>query len=92
MMTEEAQLWQQAAQQGLPWFRFLRRPLALEQLDSKFQGTRLEGEWLRLRSRMKSGDQVWPFEFHVRRYLGLRRGYVVLRDGRPIGGVVTEVS
>jgi len=76
----------------VPWFRSLRRPLATEQLDHELLGTRLESEWLLLRARLQPGDQLWPFEFHVRRHLGMRRGYLALRGGRPIGGVVTEVS
>jgi hypothetical protein len=88
----EAEFWEQAAREGLPWFRSLRQPLSPELLDLELLGTRLEGEWLQLRSRMQPGDELWPFEFHVRSYLGMRRGYLLLRQGRPVGGVVTEVS
>jgi hypothetical protein len=91
-VTADTDFWEQAARKGLSRFRFLRRPLPLEQLDRELLGTRLEVEWLELRSRMEPGDQIWPFEFHVRRYLGMRQGYLVLRRGRPMGGVVTVVS
>jgi len=91
-MTVEAEFWERAAREGLPQFRFLRRSLSPEQLDRVLLSTRLEGEWLQLRSQLQSGDQLWPFEFPVRSYLGMRRGYLVLRRGRPVGGVVTEVS
>ena len=91
-MKAEAEFWLEASQKGLPWFRFLRRALSTDQLDRELLGTRLEDEWLRIRSQMKPGDQIWPFEFHVHRYLGMRRGYLILRRGQPVGGVVTEVS
>ena len=41
---------------------------------------------------MEPGDEVWPFCLHVRKYLGMRSGYVVLRGGITIGGIITEVS
>src|SRR5262249_46109539 len=91
-MTAEAEFWEQAARQGLPRFRFFRRPLAPERLGRELLGTFLEAEWRSLKARIQPGDQIWPFNFHVRRYLGMRRGYLVLRQGRPVGGVVTEVS
>jgi hypothetical protein len=91
-VTAEAKFWEQAMREGLPRFRFLRRALSAEQLDRELLGSQLEGEWVQLRSRMQPGDQLWPFAFHVRCYLGLRRGYVMLRRGRPVGGIVTEVS
>lgn len=91
-MTTEADFWELAARKGLPRFRFLRRPLSPVHLDRMLLGGRLEGEWLRLRAELQAGDQLWPFKFHVRRYLGLRRGYLVLRRGQPVGGVITEVS
>jgi hypothetical protein len=91
-MDNEAAFWELAVREGLPSWRFLRRPVPLEQLDREFIGTRLECEWLRLKELMRPGDQLWPFEFNVRPYLGLRRGYVLLRGGRPVGGVVTVVS
>jgi len=57
------------------------------QLDRRFIGSRLEAEWERLKAQMQPGDEIWPFEINVRSYLGLRRGYVLLRGGRPVGGM-----
>ena len=92
-MTTEAEFWKLAAQKGLPRFRFLRRPPAIEDIDREFLGTRLEAEWAAaLKSNMQTRDEIWPFRFHVRGFLGMRRGYVVLRNGTPIGGIVVEVS
>lgn len=91
-MADETEFWEDAARRGLPALRFLRRPLRPEQLDGMLIGSHLEGEWLRLKDKIQPGDQLWPFELNVRRYLGLRRGYLLLRRGRPVGGVVTVVS
>ena len=91
-MEKDGALWDQAARKGLPWFRSLRRPLSAKHLDQEFSGSRLEGDWLRLKKQIQPGDQLWPFEFSVRGYLGLRKGYVLLRRGRPVDGLVTVVS
>jgi hypothetical protein len=91
-MSVELEFWEQAVLKGLPWFRFLRRPILPEQLDREFIGTRLEADWLDLKTQMQPGDKLWPFEFHVRKFLGMRTGYVRLRQGRPVGGIVTVVS
>lgn len=84
--------WQQAARRGVRWFRFLRRPMSIADLDRHFEGTYSQEEWQALKAKMEPGDDVWPFCFHVRKYLGMRSGYVVLRGGEPIGGIVTIVS
>jgi hypothetical protein len=91
MEAVEAAFWEQA-RRGLPWFRFFRRSIAPEQLDAEFLGSFVEAEWLSVRCQMRPGDQIWPFEFHVRAFLGMRSGYLVLRQGRPIAGIVTVVS
>jgi hypothetical protein len=91
-MMAEAEFWEQAARTGLPRFRFFRRSLSPERLDRELLGTNLAADWQALKARMQPGDRIWPFEFHVRRCLGMRRGYLVLRQGRPVGGVVTMVS
>lgn len=91
-MSVELDFWKQAVRNGLPWFRFLRRPVAPEQLDREFRGTRLEEDWLHLKMQMQLGDELWPFQFNVRKFLGMRKGYVLLRQCRPVGGIVTIVS
>ncbi|WP_425395215.1 hypothetical protein [Aeoliella sp.] len=84
--------WSIAARKGIPRFRWFRRSIRAEVLDRQFNGSHLEDDWQALKSRMLPGDQIWPFEFHVRRYLGMRKGYLVLREGKPLGGIVTIVS
>ena len=91
-MDPEAEFWQLAANKGLPWFRFFRRSIRPEVLDTQFAGTRLESEWRMLRLKLQDGDKIWPFEFHMRSYLGMRRGYLVLRKGVPLGGILTVIS
>jgi hypothetical protein len=41
---------------------------------------------------MESGDEVWPFCFNVRKFVGMRSGYAVHRRGKAIGGILTLVS
>jgi hypothetical protein len=91
-MNAEAQFWMQAVSRGLPWFRLFRRPIPVQQLDQEMAGTLLESEWLELKAIMEPCDQIWPFRFDVRSDLGMRQGYIVLRSGEPLGGLVTRSS
>ncbi len=36
------------------------------------------------KAQMQPGDQLWPFKFDIRPYLGRRRGYILLRQGLPV--------
>jgi hypothetical protein len=92
MSPEELEFWNLVVRKGLPRFRFFRRSTSPGLLDCTFLGGRLQADWENLKAQMLPGDRIWPFEFNVRAYLGLRRGYIVLRRGRPVGGIVTEVS
>lgn len=92
MNSDETEFWRQAATRGLPWFRMFRRSISIEQIDREMSGSSLESEWLTLRAKMQPGDQIWPFKFDVRSYLGMRSGYIVLRKGKPLGGLVILVS
>ena len=89
MTNEEAKFWNLVAKRGLPQWRWLRKPKTIEEIEGELAGW---NEWKVLKSRLREGDQIWPFHFQVRSYLGDREGYVVLRDGKPIGGVVVSVS
>jgi hypothetical protein len=90
--VSEQLFWEEATRKGLPRFRFLRRSTPLAELDRRFRGTLLESEWERLKASLQPGDRIWPFSFNTRAYLGLREGYVVLRNGKPVGGIITTVS
>jgi hypothetical protein len=86
----ERQFWEAVISQGLPRFRFLRRPLALVQVDAALGG---HPGWGPLRGQLQPGDQVLPFRLpRSGKVWGHRSGYVVLRRGKFVGGVVTEVS
>jgi hypothetical protein len=91
-MNQEEEFWLEVVQEGLPRFRFLRRPFSCEKIDRELFGGRLEKDWERLKEQMQPGDEIWPFELNVRSYLGLRRGYAVVRGKKPVGGIVIEVS
>jgi len=85
-MTDEADFWRRVVREGLPRFRWLRPSVDAATLD-------LHGpDWLRLKERIQPGDKVWPFKLQVRSYLGMRSGFVVLRRGEFVGGIVTLVS
>lgn len=81
--TEE-DFWAQAGKHA-PWFS---SPLSVEEIDE------LLGDWpkwLELKDSLKTGDRILPFAFNVGT-MAMRQGYVVVRDGRPVGGVVTLLS
>lgn len=92
LASEDPDFWNRAKRDGLPWFRFLRTPVSLAEMDEQFNDSSLADEWDELKVAMQPGDQIWPFEFHVRSYLGMRSGYIVLRKNKPVGGLVTIVS
>ncbi len=92
MVPSDTGFWEFVAQQGLPRLRFFRRPTRPESLDRKFIGSWLQADWENVKAQIQPGDEIWPFEINVRRYLGLRRGYILLRQGRPVRGIVTEAS
>lgn len=80
------------AMKGLPWFRCVRRAVSVDTLDQQFAGTSLQYAWEQLKGQLEPSDRIWPFTIHVRAYLGMRQGYLVLRRGKPLGGIVTIVS
>jgi hypothetical protein len=88
---KEQQFWAQAVREGLPRFRWLRRSLRLSELDQRNWG-KLQPAWETLKAKIQPGDRIWPFEFHVRPYLGMRQGIVVVRKKAAIGGIVIVVS
>jgi hypothetical protein len=44
-------------------------------------------EWVALRGRINADDKVFPFAINVDTS-GMRLGYIVLRQGKPLGGLV----
>jgi hypothetical protein len=84
----EDEFWQVAAQNAPLRFRLLRRSLTVEQIEPEVAGIT---EWAELKKTLQNGDLIWPFEFN-QRTLAYRKGFVVVRGGKPIGGVITVSS
>jgi hypothetical protein len=86
----QAEFWSLVVRYGLPRFRWLRRPIPLPDADAALGG---HPDWPRLRAQMTAGDAVWPFRYPRSRLAwGHREGFVVLRQGRLVGGIVTVAS
>jgi hypothetical protein len=87
---DEVEFWALVLRRGLPRFRWLRRPVRLAAADATLRG---HPDWPALRARVAVGDAIWPFRLpRSRRVWGHREGFVVLRRGRLVGGVITLVS
>jgi hypothetical protein len=84
----EHEFWQAAARSIPFWRRFLGRSATVEQVEAEAGRS---PDWQRLRQELRPGDRIWAFEFN-RRTLAYRRGFVVLRQGKPVGGVVALLS
>ena len=90
MNNLEQRFWDSIVAGGLPRFRFLRRSTPVARVDAELQQS---CEWRQLREQLRPGDCIWPFRYPRSKWLwGWHSGYVVLRDGRFVGGVVKEVS
>ena len=84
----EDQLWRVAANCVPFRYRWLKATLTVDAIDSELEAL---DAWPDLRRRIADGDRICPFEINADS-TSMRRGYVVLRAGQPIGGVVTLVS
>ena len=74
-----------AAAKHIPWFS---STLPVDELDMAL-GT--WDEWQTLRGQLQEDDEVHPFAINVDT-LAMKLGYVVFRQGRPIGGILVHVS
>ena len=88
-LMDETEFWRLVIREGLPRFRWFRRSIDIAKLDRRLSSRR---DWLQLKAKLEPNDRLWPFELHVRNYLGLRRGFVALRSEEFVGGIVTEMS
>ncbi len=79
------------AMKGLPRFRFFRRSVSIAQMDAIFLNPWGSEEWLRVKALLKPGDRIWPFIIN-QRTLAMRKGYLVVRRGKPIEVLTTAVS
>jgi hypothetical protein len=79
-----------AAFRSAPWyFRWFRLSRSRETIRLILENPRLSDE-LAL-SELKRGAKVWPFVFNEYT-LAMRRGYVLVRDGKARAAILTEVS
>jgi hypothetical protein len=85
--TEE-DLWAAAATRIPLSYKWLRRSVSVDSMDAEFGGF---PEWVELRERVLPSDRICPF-INNPDSLAMRQGFVVIRDGKPIGGIVTFVS
>lgn len=85
--TDE-EFWRAAARSAGVRYRFFKWSLTIEQIDAEIA---LNPDWMELKKTLKPGDLIWPFEFN-QNTLAYRKGFVVIRNRTPIGGIVTLVS
>jgi len=84
----DSEFWQ-IASKHIPFsYRLFRRSLSVAKIDEKLSNW---NEWIELKSRLEIGDRICPFEINPKT-MAMRRGYVVMRGNKPIGGVVVGVS
>jgi hypothetical protein len=78
-----------AAARNAPWrYRLFRWSIPIEQLDARHPGF---DQWLAVKSILEPGDLIWPFEFN-RMTMAYRKGYVVIRNQKPIDVIVLIAS
>lgn len=86
----DAEFWSLVVRHGLPWFRFIRHSCPLRKVDVALRN---HPDWDELRSKIQPDDEIWPFRFpRSGRYWGKKYGYVVLRRGQFLGGIITTVE
>ena len=81
----EAGLWREAARHVPFKFRWLGRSLDIATVDTQVAGM---ADWQDLRACLEPRDRICPFTIN-RNTLAMRQGFVVIRNGMAIGGVVT---
>ncbi len=69
-------------------FRFFGRTLTIEELEPELANNR---QWYEAKQLYRSGDRIWPFVVNFDT-LGMRLGYIVVRNRKPIAGVITQIS
>ena len=77
------------AVKGVPFtFRFFGRNLTIEELEPELANN---NQWQEAKQLYRAGDRIWPFVINPDT-LGMRLGYIVVRNRNPITGVITLVS
>lgn len=69
-------------------FRWFGRSLSFADLNARFANF---DQWIFAREKYTEGDKIWPFVINPHT-MSMRVGFVVVRNGRPVAGIVTRVS
>lgn len=77
-------LWREAAQHAPMSFRWFGRTLALKDVDDELGHFE---QWIKARRLHRPGDKIWPYRINPAT-LAMRIGYVIVRKGQPVTGVV----
>ena len=78
-----------AAGRHVPFsYRWLGKSLSVEDVEASVSDS---CDWQELKKRIRPGDRISPFVINENT-TAMRRGFVVIRDGQPIGGIVVLVS
>ena len=70
---------------------WLIEKVSLSAVDQELQrNSSLEAEWRLVKARMKDGDECWSFRSppETWQHMSGRAGYAIVREGRPVDGVV----
>ncbi len=84
----ESQLWESAARRTPFSYRWLGRSLTVADVDAEHAAY---PAWQVLHASIRLWDRICPFVINPNS-MAMRKGYVVIRDGVPIGGTVTISS
>ena len=91
---QEEQLWREAMRHAPLSYRWFGRSLTVVEIDEDRAIDGLPRDWPAWRTvkeQLQPGDKIWPFVVNPWT-MAMRAGYVVVRRGKPITGVVTVVS
>ena len=69
-------------------YRWLGRTIRVDKIDAELGEM---PDWLVARKQYQAGDKIWPFTINPGT-LAMRQGYIIVRNGRFVAGVVVTVS
>lgn len=84
LRRDEEALWSLASKH-VPLFG---SPISTGEVDKILESWQ---EWVLLRTHILPSDRIYPFAINLDT-MAMRLGYVVLRNGKPIGGIVVISS
>lgn len=85
---DSLEFWRQAMRHSPVSFRWFGRSLNPDDLAEELSGRE---QWRIAMEQYQAGDKIWPFIINPNT-LAMRLGYIIVRDGKPVTGVVTLVS